>query len=129
MDKHTIITLKRNGHSNREIERITGINRKTVAKYWKEYSTQSELLNNPKKDTSEIQEKIVAPPKYNSSTRKPRKYTNEIDQRLDQILLQESKKDQLLGPHKQKLTKLQIHKILIAEGYDISYSTITVKIN
>ena len=91
MDKHTIITLKRNGHSNREIERITGINRKTVAKYWKEYSTQSELLNNPKKDTSEIQEKIVAPPKYNSSTRKPRKYTNEIDQRLDQILLQESK--------------------------------------
>ena len=45
MEKHTIINLKIKGHSNRAVERMTGINRKTVAKYWNEYVEQSELLN------------------------------------------------------------------------------------
>lgn len=50
MGKHTIINLKKKGHSNRGIEKITGINRKTIAKYWKEYLEQSELLNDPTED-------------------------------------------------------------------------------
>lgn len=37
MEKHTIINLKRKGDSNRTVEKKTGINRKTVAKYWNEY--------------------------------------------------------------------------------------------
>ena len=37
MEKHTIITLKNEGHSNREVAKITGIHRKTVGKYWNEY--------------------------------------------------------------------------------------------
>lgn len=129
MDKHTIINLKRKGHSNREVNRITGINRKTVAKYWNEYLKQTELLNTLTEDISEVQETIVAKPKYDSSTRTSRKYTDEIDQKLDQILALEVRKGQLLGQHKQKLTKLQIHNILLTEGYDIGYSTIAAKIN
>ena len=129
MDKHTIIKLKQKGHSNRNVEKITGINRKTVASYWNEYIKQSELLNSSTEDISEIQEAIVAAPVYDSSTRIPRKYTDEIDNRLDQILSLEDRKDSLLGPHKQKLTRLQIHEILKTEGLDISYSTIAVKVN
>lgn len=34
MDKHTIIRLKLEGMSNREISKKLGVNRKTVAKYW-----------------------------------------------------------------------------------------------
>lgn len=43
--------------------------------------------------------------------------------------MQEAKKGQVFGPHKRKLTKLQIHKVLQTEGYDIGYSTIATKIN
>lgn len=130
MEKHTIINLKINGHSNRAVERMTGINRKTVAKYWNEYVEQSKLLNDDLiDDITEIQEAIVSAPKYDSSARGPRKYTDEMDNRLEQILALEDRKDKLLGPHKQKLTRFQIHNMLITEGYDISYSTIAVKIN
>lgn len=129
MDKHTIINLKRKGNSNRSIERITGINRKTIAKYWNEYLEQSELLNDPTEDIPEIQEAIVAAPKYDSSTRGSRKYNDEMDQRLNQILALEDRKCRLLGPHKQNLTRFQIHNMLTTEGHDISYSTIAVKIN
>ncbi len=129
MDKYTIINLKRKENSNREIERITGINRKTVAKYWDLYIKQSELLEDSHEDIPEVQEAIVSAPKYDSSGRSSRKYTDEMDQRLDQILAQEDKKNRLLGPHKQKLTRLQIHNILKTDGFDISYSTIAGKIN
>ncbi len=130
MEKHTIINLKRKGDSNRTVEKKTGINRKTVAKYWNEYVEQSELLNDDlAEDISEIQEAIVAAPKYDSSKRGSRKYTDEIDHRLDQILALEERKSRLLGPHKQNLTRFQIHNMLVTEGYDIGYSTIAVKIN
>lgn len=129
MDKYTIIRLKQEGHSNRSIGRITGINRKTVAKYWNEYVQQADLLNNSTEKNPKVQEAIVGAPKYDSSTRSTRKYTEKIDKRLEQILSLENKKDLLLGPHKQKLTRLQIHKILKAEGHDIGYSTIAAKVN
>lgn len=37
MDKLSIIKLKEQGYSNRKVERILKINRKTVGKYWNEY--------------------------------------------------------------------------------------------
>jgi len=83
MEKHTIINLKIKRDSNRAVERKTRVNRKTVAKYWNEYVDQSKLLND---DISEVQEAIVVAPKYDSYTRVSRKYTDEIDHRLDQIL-------------------------------------------
>lgn len=129
MDKHTIIKLKKVGHSNREVDKMTGINRKTVAKYWNEYVEQSGLLYDLTEDIAEVQEAIVAAPKYDSSTRGSRKYNDAIDRRLDQILALEDRKGRLLGPHKQNLTRFQIHNMLVMEGYDISYSTIAVKIN
>lgn len=128
MDKHTIIRLKNEGHSNRAIARLTGINRKTVAKYWDEFKTQTQLLSSDKVDVIKIQEEIVCAPRYDSSTRTSRKYTTEIDLRLDEILREEDNKNLRLGSHKQKLTNIQIHQILIKEGFSISYSTIGTKI-
>lgn len=87
------------------------------------------MLNHITEDIAEVQEAIVSEPKYDSSTRGARKYNDAMDRRLDQILALEDKKNCLLGPHKQKLTRLQIHNILITESHDISYSTIAVKIN
>lgn len=130
MDKHAIIKLKREGKSNRAISKLTGINRKTVGKYWNEYVKLNNELDTT--DNSEeivqIQAQITSEPKYKSVNRKASKYTEEIDKRLNEILLNESKKDAILGVHKQNLTRVQITDILKREGFDISYSTISNKI-
>lgn len=66
MDKHTIIKLKREGHSNRKVATMLSINRKTVAKYWNEYQDQLELLK-AKAETNDlkaIQEDICSTPTY-----------------------------------------------------------------
>lgn len=44
MDKHTIIRLKLEGDSNREVAQKLGINRKTVAKYWNDYKKLQKIL-------------------------------------------------------------------------------------
>lgn len=130
MDKYAIITLKRKGFSNRKIEKELGINRKTVAKYWNEYVEHVKQLGVAIGDDTvkDLQEKIVHKPKYDSSNRKPAKYTKEIDTAIDHILENEQGKDYLLGNHKQKLTNIQIHEMLLEQGFDIGRSTVSQKI-
>ena len=88
MDKSSIIKLKEQGYSNRKVEKMLKINRKTIAKYWNEYQTNIEKLNNTKDDLEikEIQEKIVSKPKYNSKNRVKRKVTPEFITALKNIL-------------------------------------------
>jgi transposase len=105
------------------------INRKTVAEYWNEYSKNEEKLNSNPREVARIQEEMISAKAYDSSKRKPHKYTEEIDNRLDEILGSEKRKDFRLGLHKQKLTRTLIHEILVSEGYQIGYSTIADKIN
>jgi len=131
MDKHAIIKLKQQGVSNRKAAKLLNINRKTVAIYWNEYQKNNTLLNAldvNEKEVQKVQEKICEAPKYNAQNRKPRKYTAEIDTRLDEILESESEKCKELGRHKQQLTNLQIHQMLVNEKFDIGYTTITNKI-
>lgn len=59
MDKHAIIKLKLEGHSNRKLEKMININRKTIAKYWNEYKNQMKLLSSTGADNKEIQKKYV----------------------------------------------------------------------
>lgn len=124
MDKNAIIKLKNQGYSNREVGNMLSINRKTVGKYWNEYLEDIEKLKDPNIDPSLIQEKIASPPKYDSSNRKKVKYTEEVDNLLNQILESERIKDLKLKNHKQALSITQIHKMIINEGYDISYPSI-----
>jgi len=128
MEKNAIITLKLAGISNRKIERDTGIDRKTVASYWKEYQ---ELIGKliPGGDNRHIQEQIVAAPRYDASARKPVKYTAEIDAAIDEILKDEAQKARELGENnKQKLTNKQIHGLLVERGFDIGLTTVTLKL-
>ena len=127
MDKNTIIKLKKRGFSNRSVAKLTGVDRKTIGKYWNNHQELEKQLENGENIT-EIQEKIVSKPKYNSSGRKNRKYTEEIDKRLNEILINEERKNNILGSHKQKLTRQQILEILKSEGFDIGYITISNKI-
>ena len=127
--KHTIIKLKKEGYSNRKIATMLSINRKTIARYWNEYTKQEALLINATSyDKTVIQEQICNSPTYNSENRKWRKYTTELDAFIDQILEDESEKCKLLGTKKQQLTQLQIYDLVKEQGFSISCSTCTNKI-
>lgn len=127
-DKHAIIKLKTQGHSSRKTAEILGINRKTVARYWNDYLAKNEKLNDPMSNTKQVQEDITSTPKYNSSNRKSRKYSDAIDQALNLILESELEKLKLLGSNKQKLSVVQIHEELVVQGFDIGRTTITKKV-
>lgn len=127
MQKHTIIALKMQGHSNRKIQRDLGINRKTIAKYWSEYQKQIDTLHNSK-NIKLLQENITSPPKYDSSNRRPRKYTPEINMFVDKILQSEEDKCKLLGLHKQRLSSSQIHEMVVDKGFDIGLTTLSEQI-
>ena len=45
MDKSAIIKLKKQGYSNRKVEKMLKINRKTIAKYWNESVENVQKLN------------------------------------------------------------------------------------
>ena len=121
--KHAIIEHKESGKSNREVAKLVGVNRKTVADYWNEHQILLSRLANGN-DIRSVQEAIVAAPKYDTTNRSPRKYTDQLDAFLDSILESESEKSKVLGNHKQKLTNVQIHAIIKIAGFDIGLSTI-----
>ena len=104
------------------------INRKTVAKYWNEYLGQIDNLTDETANVKDIQEKICSKPTYDTSSRKCRKYTKEMDMYLDEILADEIEKIKILGINKQQLTQIQIYDLIVAKGFDIGLSTITNKI-
>lgn len=125
--KMEVITYKNSGKSNRETARLTGLNRETVSKYWEEYKRKLHELNTPGADVKEIQDSLTTKPVYNGESRRgqPRKYTEEIENRLKEILKSEERKNVILGVgHKQKMTNKQIHAKLREEGYDIGIATI-----
>ena len=125
VDKKKIIMHKEQGASNREVSRLTGCDRKTVSKYWNEYRQKLQEMEAPGADVKAIQESLLSEPTYKTSRRGRRKYTEELDLRLKEILKEEERKDRLLGArHKQKLTNKQIHQKLVDEGFDISGVTI-----
>ena len=128
MEKNTIITLKLKGKSNRWIAKETGIDRKTVARYWNEYQRQIKQLE-AEGDNRALQEEIVSAPSYDISSRKPLKYTEEIDNAIDMILESEAEKAREIGENnKQKLTNKQIHGLLREQGYDIGISTVSIRL-
>ena len=131
MDKSSIIKLKEKGFSNRKIQEMLKIDRKTVAKYWNEYKENLQKLDNTKDslEIKEIQERIVAAPKYNSENRVRRKITDAFLKELNKILEDEKQKAKILGTNKQALTKIQIHQLLKSKGFNVSYSSVAQEIN
>ena len=120
-----LIRLKNEGHSNRETARLVGLNRETVSKYWEDYKRKRHELMSLGVDVLLIQEELTKKPKYDSSGRKKRKYTEEIEERLKEILKSEKRKDAVLGVgHKQAMSNKQIFDTLKSEGFDIGIATI-----
>lgn len=127
MDRYSIIKLKKKGKSDRAVARDLGIDRKTVAKYWKNYKESLDSLSANCSETEllKIQEEIVNAPQYDASRRTPYKYNESIDRFLDEILETENEKSRLLGNHKQHLTNAQIYDMVKEAGFDIGLTVVS----
>ena len=64
MTKKSVILLKEQGLSNREVSRQLKMDRKTVARYWDEYKHHISKLSIEGVDTREIQDELYKTPKY-----------------------------------------------------------------
>lgn len=107
-----ILQYFRHGKSQREIQRMTGIHRKTIRKYLREHE---ELL----RGTGVVS---ILPPQYNSSGRKPRKLTKEVQKEILKSIEPVPRKNETQA--RQIMSARDIHKQLRGQGYDIGYSTV-----
>lgn len=129
-EKYTILTLARKGYTKTKIAELLGLSRTTVTKYIKRDRELRESLEQAEVGSVEyhlITEEIVGEPVYKGKykERKKLKYTQEIDDRIEEIMEDERRKDKTYGPgHKLQRTAKQIYEMLIEEGFDISYPTI-----
>jgi transposase len=129
LDIHTkahIINLKRQGKSLRYVANKLNINRETVAKYWNETRQKLSDLELKGEDARTIQNEIYSPPTYKPRDRAKRKVTEELLDKLQQIVNLDRKKCDKLGWKKQHLTNVQIHKMLLDEGYEISLASLNL---
>lgn len=93
MDKLKIIVLKEQGYSNREVAHMLICNRKTIAKYWKQYLAQKTSLVNPTQaDKKRIQGEMTSNPKYDTRKRYRQKFSIEVENRIFEILSEEEKR-------------------------------------
>ncbi|BCJ88608.1 IS21 family transposase [Effusibacillus dendaii] len=115
----------REGKSQREIARLTGVDRKTIGKYIEQYEKQRRELEqsgNPE-DAGVLIRAIVEAPKYTVGHRPARKLTEEIEKEI-QRHLDENEEKRRRGQHKQVKKMIDIYEALVAENMDISYSSV-----
>jgi transposase len=123
-DKQRIIISSIQGKSINAISRDTGFHRVTVTKYIKAYNVEKEkCLNSNEAHEEEIITDFVEKPKYNSSTRKPKKVTPEILAEISHCL-EENLKMRSNGQYKQQKKGTDIYEYLLSKNYDIGYTTV-----
>ncbi len=119
-----IISYYREGKTQRQIKRETGINRKTIRRYIREYEEKKNILIASKdSDRSELIADIVEKPKYDTSKRYKVKLTDEIISRIEFYLKQNEEK-KATGRSKQQKKKIDILEALKEEQFDIGYTTV-----
>lgn len=118
-----ILSHFREGRSQWDIHRQTGIARKTIRKYIKEYERKKEELSREGANKEEIIEEIVSKPKYDTSNRKRRVLTDEIKDKIHKYL-KENEVKRSSGRSKQQMKAVDIHEELVDQGYSISYPTV-----
>jgi predicted transcriptional regulator len=115
----------REGKSQREIARVTGIDRKTVRKYVSEYENKKKEIEQCSNEvhTGELIQDLVEAPKYKVGVRAKRVMTPEVEQKI-MAHLKENEEKRKKGLRKQIKKPMDIFEALYAEGVEISYSSV-----
>ena len=120
--KHRIINLYLEGKSKSHIARTQQISRDTVRKYIREYEHHESTLE--KASSESERESIImdasAKPRYDTSNRKRYKLTDALVERVES-LIEENETLRQRGQRKLIRKKIDMHEVLMEEGYDISY--------
>lgn len=123
-----ILRRYRDGDSERKISRELNINRETVRRYLAEYEKARQQLSNAEKEDEVLIEELVKVPKYDSSNRVNKKFTEEVSKEVDRLLRSNEEK-RGRGLHKQIMKRIDILEHLHDLGYDIGYTTVCNHIN
>ncbi len=120
-----IIAYHREKKSQRTIARDSGLNRRTVARYIKNYERKRSqlLLEGDNSAEEELISDIVEAPHYDTSSRKKVKLTEEMVARI-RFYLKENEQKQKEGKRKQQRKKIDIFEVLQEEGFAIGYTTV-----
>jgi predicted transcriptional regulator len=103
-----IVSYYHDGKSQRKIEKETGISRKTIRKYIKQYEKAKEnLLTCEEASNEELIQNIIEKPKYNSNNRKKVKLTEELMARI-KFFVEENEVKRANGKAKQQKKKIDI---------------------
>lgn len=124
------IDFRESGISTRKAAELSSISRTTGEKYYRKFKeNRDEWVANPTSENSRMLiEECLTFPSYDTSTRHNRKYTDEVDVLLDQILEHEKEIADQLGNSHHQLTSMQIWRQIEESGFDIGLSTITKKV-
>ncbi|MBP2033341.1 transposase/transposase-like protein [Clostridium algifaecis] len=132
MNEKQDIILKhiREGKSQRQISKETGICRETIRKYVKDYENKLIEINHDLAEIDKINiiNDITAKPKYISSPRVKKALTDEVIERLEQFL-KENEQKRLSGLSKQQKKKIDMYETLLEEGYSVSYPSVVNAVN
>lgn len=130
-DKQEIILKHfREGKSQRQIHRDTGIARETIRKYIRQYEESLLKLQKSSNDIQKVDliDELVNPPKYKCTTRKKSALSEEVIDKL-KLFLKENEEKRLSGLSKQQMKKVDMHEALLEEGFQISYTTVVNAVN
>jgi len=125
--KRKILLMFQNDHNKTEIAKEVGVSRKTVRKYINEFEERLSELDsvskyNPEKLT-ELIEALSVPPKYDTSSRRTSKLTDEIKSVIDEYIIENEKKVANRN-RKQVMKAIDIYDLLTEKNYDIGYTTV-----
>src|SRR5690625_3969436 len=115
--KHDIISMHRQGSSNREISRMLQISRNTVARYVNEYKELMKEIDNETDETkiALLQLELTKKPVRKGVSVK-RKFTGDVKRRIYVLFEIDDERDKVLGINKQKVTSALLHRAQIDEG-------------
>lgn len=115
-----LIRYYRRGESIRSISKELRINPRTVKRYIAIYEANRKSSS----ESKPISSGFIKEFKYDSSKRISKKLTIEVREKINYYLLENiQKRNNGLG--KQQKKGIDIHEILVKEGYDIAYSTVS----
>ena len=130
LDKGHIIKLVESGLSYRQVSKKTGVHRKTVAKYHNEHKELMERLKAADCPSviRDIQNEMVSKPVYPKRQTALRKWTQEMEDFMDYQLEIEKDRDNKFGQnHKQRITNVMIHELMLNEGFRIGLSSVQTR--
>ena len=124
--KRQILLKYQSGKNKSEISRELGVSRKTIRKYIIQYEEKSEKLSNNKTsgdDITNLIEELSTAPKYDASSRKANKLTEEMTEIIEKCLSDNEEKKRN-RKQKQVMKKIDIYEQLIENEYNIGYTTV-----